>query len=59
MPLVPEREREQAPELAREILLPGDVAVDQRAHRLRPEEALAVERVGAERVAREGFQLAA
>src|SRR6266496_1582095 len=56
--LVPEREREQAPELPAPVLGTGDVLVEQPQHRLRPEEALAGERVRRERRAREGRELA-
>ena len=43
----------------REILAPGDVVVEQRAHGLGPEEALAAERLRRERLARERLELAA
>src|ERR671937_710532 len=57
--LVPEREGEQAPELARKVLAAGDVRVDQRVHRLGAEEALAAQRVGRQRVVRERLELPA
>src|SRR5206468_8148865 len=59
VPLVPEREREQAPELAAQILASGDVVVEQARHRLRPEEALTAQRLGREDVACERLELAA
>ena len=51
--LVPEREREQAPELAREVLAAGDVIVEHARDGRRLQEALAAEHVGRERLARE------
>ncbi len=59
MVLVPEREREQPPELAREIRPAVDVVVEQARHGLRAEEALAVDRVGVQRRSGERLQLAA
>src|SRR5215207_10979194 len=44
--LVPEREGEQPPELAAEILAARHVVVDQARHGLRAEEALAAKRLG-------------
>ena len=58
MPLVPERECEQPPQLAAPVLAAGDVLVDQPRHRLRLEEALALEVLGRERRAGERFELA-
>src|SRR5204863_2430192 len=59
MPLVPERERKQPPELAAEILASGDVVVEQPVDDARLEVALAVQRFRRERLARERLQLAA
>ena len=59
MSLVPEREREQAPELAREVLPSRDVRVDQTLDRLRTEEPLALERGRRERLAGEALEVAA
>jgi hypothetical protein len=47
VPLVPEREREQPPELAREVLLAAHVPVDHPLHGLRVEEALPPNGLGA------------
>jgi hypothetical protein len=55
--LVPEREREQAPQLAAPVLLSGDVLVEEALHRLVGEEALAAQDVRRQRVAREGLEL--
>ncbi len=59
MSLVPEREREQPPELAAQVLAARDVVVDQPGHGLGPEVALAPQRLGRERLAREGLEVAA
>src|SRR5436190_23729520 len=57
--LVPEREREQPPELPRPVALPGDVLIEQPPHGLGTEEALPPERRGRERLARERLEVAA
>src|SRR5205809_1144319 len=57
--LVPEREREQAPELAAPVLRAGDVLVEQPGHRRRLEEALRAQGVRRQRRARERLELAA
>src|SRR5829696_6971844 len=57
--LVPEGEGEQAPELAREVLLARHMAIEQRRRRLGSEVALATERLRAERLASEGRELTA
>src|SRR6185503_187531 len=56
--LVPEGEGEQPPELARQVFFARNVAVDQRRHRSGPEEPLAPERVGAQRLAGKRLELA-
>src|SRR4051794_3393950 len=43
--LVPEREGQESPELAAEVLAARHVGVDHRAHRFGPEVALAAQRV--------------
>src|SRR5512133_3613072 len=59
VPLVPEREREQPPELARQVLPAGHMAVDQPLDGLGPEETLAAECLLAQRLAGERLELAA
>src|SRR6266511_5714947 len=58
MALVPEREREQSPELAAPVLPARDVLVEEASHRLVAEEAMPAQHVCGERVAREGLELA-
>src|SRR5439155_14330788 len=55
--LVPERECEQAPELAREVFLARHVPVEQAADGLRAEEALSPNGLGRQRLPRERLQL--
>src|SRR5581483_723947 len=57
--LVPEREREQAPQLPAVVLAARDVGVDQSAHDLRPEKALPCERVCRQSLPCEGRELPA
>src|SRR5207248_9229571 len=59
VPLVPEREGEQPPQLTAPVPPTRDVLVDQPRDRLRLEEALAVQVLGRQRGARERLQLAA
>ena len=59
VPLVPEREREQAPELAAPVLAPGDVLVEQARHRLGRKKPCRSSVAGGERLARERLELAA
>src|SRR2546430_9630493 len=56
--LEPQREGEQAPELAAEIVPARDVRVDQRGHRRRIEESLPVECLRREDLARERLEIA-
>src|SRR5512146_2323678 len=58
MVLVPEREGEQPPQLARQVLFPGDVGVEQARDRLRPEKALPAHRLRRKRLARERLEVA-
>src|SRR5207247_1457114 len=58
VPLVPEREGEQTPELTAAILAAGDMIVEQTLHDLGAEEALAVQRRARERLPRERLELA-
>ena len=51
--LVPEREREQPPHLAREVLASGDVVVEHARDGLGLQEALPADHLGRERLARE------
>src|SRR4051794_12745680 len=55
--LEPQGEGEQAPELAAEILAPGDVRVDERGHRQWAEEPLARERLGRQHLARKRLEV--
>src|SRR3954470_583057 len=57
--LVPERERQQSPQLAREILAAGDVIVEHARDRFGAEEALTPERVARQGLARERLEVAA
>src|SRR5438132_5197052 len=57
--LVPEREREQPPQLPAEIIAAGDVVVDHPPHRSRVEEPLPPQGVGRQGVPRERLELTA
>src|SRR6266511_6259532 len=57
--LVPEREGEQAPELAAQVLAAGNVVVEHACNGVGPEIALPLEPLAPERLARERLQLAA
>src|SRR3954462_4319274 len=59
MPLVPQREREQSPELAREVLAARYMGVEDPLHRLGAEVALPSQGLRCERLARERHELAA
>src|SRR6266545_7785877 len=56
--LVPEREREQSPELAAPVLPARDVLVEEESHGLVAEEAVSAQHICGERVARERLELA-
>src|SRR5438045_1065323 len=56
--LVPEREREQPPQLPREVLAPGDVVVEQARHDTGIEVALAAQGVRGKRLAGERLERA-
>src|SRR5207244_8489195 len=58
MPLVPQRERKQSPELPAPVLISLYVLVEQPRHRLVVEETLPPERVRRQRVACERLELA-
>src|SRR5262249_46521191 len=55
--LVPERERKQPPELAREVLATCGVVVEETSHHGRLEVALPSERLGRERLTGKGLEL--
>src|SRR4051794_17429735 len=57
--LVPERQREEAPELPRQIGAPGDVLVEHAPNGGRLQQALAAQRLGGKRLAGERLELAA
>src|SRR5215471_2657641 len=59
MPLVPEREGEQPPELAAPVLPAGSVLVDEARYWLGLEEALALQVLRRQRLARERLEVAA
>src|SRR5262249_60223256 len=57
--LVPEREREQSPQLTAQILPAGDMLVEQRLHHSRLEESLPPKSLFGQRLACERLELAA